>query len=103
MPLTERFAAFSFNSARWGWVSHSRRFAVLTVTRNINAFGVYQDYYTRYSLSSRTPSDIRYLNIFMLFFRTLILCGSSWIGSFQLCMQYAPGILVGRAFDAGYL
>ncbi|KAJ7800464.1 major facilitator superfamily domain-containing protein [Mycena olivaceomarginata] len=69
---------------------------------NINAFGVYQDYYTRYSLSNRTPSDIRYLNIFMLFFRTLILCGSSWIGSFQLCMQYAPGILVGRAFDAGY-
>ena len=27
----------------------------------------------------------------------------SWIGSFQLFMQYAPGILVGRAFDAGYL
>ncbi|KAF8202013.1 major facilitator superfamily domain-containing protein [Mycena galopus ATCC 62051] len=50
----------------------------------INAFGVYQDYYTRYSLSNKTPSDI------------------SWIGSFQLFMQYAPGILVGRAFDAGY-
>ena len=27
----------------------------------------------------------------------------SWIGSFQLFMQYAPGIFVGRAFDAGYL
>lgn len=27
----------------------------------------------------------------------------SWIGSFQLFMQYAPGILVGRAFDSGYL
>ncbi|KAJ7080941.1 major facilitator superfamily domain-containing protein [Mycena belliarum] len=51
---------------------------------SINAFGVYQDYYTRYSLSNKTPSEI------------------SWIGSFQLCMQYAPGILVGRAFDAGY-
>ncbi|KAF7342228.1 Riboflavin transporter MCH5 [Mycena venus] len=51
---------------------------------NINAFGVYQDYYTRYSLSNKTPSDI------------------SWIGSFQLFMQYAPGIIVGRAFDAGY-
>ncbi|KAJ7692873.1 major facilitator superfamily domain-containing protein [Mycena rosella] len=50
----------------------------------INAFGVYQDYYTRYSLSNKTPSEI------------------SWIGSFQLCMQYAPGIIVGRAFDAGY-
>ncbi|KAJ6597781.1 major facilitator superfamily domain-containing protein [Mycena vulgaris] len=51
---------------------------------NIIAFGVYQDYYTRYSLSNKTPSDI------------------SWIGSFQLFMQYAPGIIVGRAFDAGY-
>ncbi|KAJ7468246.1 major facilitator superfamily domain-containing protein [Mycena galericulata] len=51
---------------------------------NINAFGVYQDYYTRNSLSNKTPSDI------------------SWIGSFQLCMQYAPGVIVGRAFDAGY-
>ncbi|KAJ7718362.1 major facilitator superfamily domain-containing protein [Mycena maculata] len=51
---------------------------------NINAFGVYQDYYTRTFLHNRTPSDI------------------SWIGSFQLCMQYAPGVLVGRAFDAGY-
>ncbi|KAJ7628890.1 major facilitator superfamily domain-containing protein [Roridomyces roridus] len=49
-----------------------------------NAFGVYQDYYTRNSLSNMTPSDI------------------SWIGSLQLCLQYAPGILVGRAFDAGY-
>ncbi|KAJ7026804.1 major facilitator superfamily domain-containing protein [Mycena alexandri] len=57
---------------------------MLSALRNINAFGVYQDYYTRYSLSNKTPSDI------------------SWIGSFQLCMQYAPGILVGRAFDAGY-
>ncbi|KAF8903979.1 MFS general substrate transporter, partial [Mucidula mucida] len=50
----------------------------------ISAFGVYQDYYTRTFLSNKTPSDI------------------SWIGSFQLFMQYAPGIFVGRAFDAGY-
>jgi len=50
----------------------------------INAFGVYQDYYTRVLLSDRTASDI------------------SWIGSFQLFMLYAPGALVGRAFDAGY-
>ncbi|KAF8880778.1 major facilitator superfamily domain-containing protein [Infundibulicybe gibba] len=50
----------------------------------ISAFGVYQDYYTRDFLNNKTPSDI------------------SWIGSFQLFVQYAPGILVGRAFDAGY-
>lgn len=50
----------------------------------ISAFGVYQDYYTREFLSQKSPSEI------------------SWIGSFQLFMQYAPGILVGRAFDSGY-
>jgi hypothetical protein len=27
----------------------------------------------------------------------------SWIGSFQLFMQYVPGVVVGRAFDTGYL
>ncbi|THH15537.1 hypothetical protein EW146_g4952 [Bondarzewia mesenterica] len=51
----------------------------------INAFGVYQDYYTREFLTNYTASDV------------------SWIGSFQLAMQYIPGVLVGRAFDAGYL
>lgn len=50
----------------------------------INAFGVYQDYYTRTFLTKYTASDI------------------SWIGSFQLAMQYFPGVLVGRVFDAGY-
>ncbi|TFK71120.1 MFS general substrate transporter [Pluteus cervinus] len=50
----------------------------------VSAFGVYQDFYTRGFLSGETPSNI------------------SWIGSFQLFMSYAPGVLVGRAFDAGY-
>ncbi|KJA18709.1 hypothetical protein HYPSUDRAFT_1097662, partial [Hypholoma sublateritium FD-334 SS-4] len=50
----------------------------------ILAFGVYQDYYTRIFLSQTTPSNI------------------SWIGSFQLFVQYAPGIVIGRVFDAGY-
>ncbi|KAJ3842778.1 major facilitator superfamily domain-containing protein [Lentinula raphanica] len=49
-----------------------------------NAFGVYQDIYTREFLSNKSPSDI------------------SWIGSFQYFMQYAPGVFVGHAFDAGY-
>ncbi|OBZ66358.1 Riboflavin transporter MCH5 [Grifola frondosa] len=46
----------------------------------INAF----DYYTRDFLSTFSPSDI------------------SWIGSLQLFLMYAPGVFVGRAFDAGY-
>ncbi|KAK7035205.1 hypothetical protein VNI00_011972 [Paramarasmius palmivorus] len=50
-----------------------------------NAFGVYEDFYTRDFLLDNTPSEI------------------SWIGSFQLFMQYAPGILVGKILDAGYL
>ncbi|KAF9463208.1 major facilitator superfamily domain-containing protein [Collybia nuda] len=56
----------------------------------ISAFGAYQDFYTRIlhlsfkNLCSFTPPK------------------KSWIGSFQLFMQYAPGVLVGRAFDAGY-
>lgn len=28
---------------------------------------------------------------------------ASWIGSLQLFLMYAPGVLVGRAFDGGYL
>ncbi|KAK7012405.1 major facilitator superfamily domain-containing protein [Favolaschia claudopus] len=50
----------------------------------INAFGVYQDYYTRDFLVNKTAADI------------------SWVGSFQLATQYALGVIVGRAFDAGY-
>ncbi|PPQ96267.1 hypothetical protein CVT26_005547 [Gymnopilus dilepis] len=29
-------------------------------------------------------------------------CTYGWIGSFQLFMQYIPGVVVGKAFDAGY-
>lgn len=50
----------------------------------MNSFGVYQDYYTRDFLSNKTPSDI------------------SWIGSFQLFIMYALGVVVGHAFDSGY-
>ncbi|THH29161.1 hypothetical protein EUX98_g5021 [Antrodiella citrinella] len=42
------------------------------------------DYYTREFLTASSPSDI------------------SWIGSLQLFLMYAPGVLVGRAFDGGY-
>ncbi|KAJ7235838.1 major facilitator superfamily domain-containing protein [Mycena rebaudengoi] len=50
----------------------------------LNAFGVYQGYYTREFLTNKTASDI------------------SWIGSFQLAIQYALGAFTGRAVDAGY-
>ncbi|KAJ7075643.1 major facilitator superfamily domain-containing protein [Mycena belliarum] len=50
----------------------------------INAFGVYQDFYTREFLINKTAADI------------------SWIGSFQLAVQYAMGVIVSRAVDAGY-
>ncbi|EKM75901.1 hypothetical protein AGABI1DRAFT_131804 [Agaricus bisporus var. burnettii JB137-S8] len=50
----------------------------------VSAFGVYQDYYTRDYLSASTPSDI------------------SWIGSVQLFLQYALGIVVGRIYDLGW-
>lgn len=49
----------------------------------IGAFGVYQDYYTTHFLTQQTASNV------------------SWIGSLQLCLMYAPGVFVGRAFDAG--
>ncbi|KAF9447281.1 MFS general substrate transporter [Macrolepiota fuliginosa MF-IS2] len=49
----------------------------------VSAFGVYQDYYAREFLSNKTPSQI------------------SWIGSVQLFLQYALGVVVGRIYDIG--
>ena len=37
------------------------------------------------------------------FFKSRSHLRRSWLGSFQLFMMYAPGVIVGRAFDAGYL
>lgn len=44
---------------------------------------------------------VRRVDCFKVCLVSRVFC--SWIGSFQLFMQYAPGIFVGRAFDAGYL
>ncbi|KZT01573.1 MFS general substrate transporter [Laetiporus sulphureus 93-53] len=80
----------------------------------ISAFGVYQgpcpapspvsphpspDYYETVYLSSQTSSNIR--SALCLSSRPP-LTPPSWIGSLQLCLMYAPGLFVGRAFDAGY-
>ncbi|KAF5344496.1 hypothetical protein D9758_014154 [Tetrapyrgos nigripes] len=47
------------------------------------SFGVYQDFYVRYYLTSSTPSSI------------------AWIGSVQTMMPLALGMLSGRIFDKG--
>jgi len=49
-----------------------------------NAFGVYQDYYTRIYLNNKTPSDI------------------SWIGSVQLMLLFSMGLVTGKLFDRGH-
>ncbi|KAF8192999.1 major facilitator superfamily domain-containing protein [Pholiota molesta] len=50
----------------------------------VQSFGVYQDYYTRNSLSERSASEI------------------SLIGSLQVFFVFAIGLPAGRLFDAGY-
>ncbi|KPV72358.1 uncharacterized protein RHOBADRAFT_18141 [Rhodotorula graminis WP1] len=50
-----------------------------------NAYGVFQTYYQANQLSEYSHSDI------------------SWIGSLQLALVLACAILVGKAFDAGYV
>ncbi|KAG9092903.1 hypothetical protein FRC06_011741 [Ceratobasidium sp. 370] len=49
-----------------------------------NAFGVYEDYYTRVYMTNKSSSDI------------------AWVGSTQLCLQFVMGLVSGRLFDAGY-
>ncbi|KAJ7215155.1 major facilitator superfamily domain-containing protein [Mycena rebaudengoi] len=85
LELTTPHTLNELDGGRVAWLTVLGTFFIQFCTLgNINAYGVYQDHYTRDSLSNKTPSEI------------------SWIGSFQLFMQYAPGVLVGRAFDAGY-
>ncbi|KDR79107.1 hypothetical protein GALMADRAFT_63444 [Galerina marginata CBS 339.88] len=50
----------------------------------VQSFGVYQDYYSRTSLSEHSPSEI------------------SLIGSMQVFFVFAIGLPAGRLFDAGY-
>ncbi|KAJ7841849.1 MFS general substrate transporter [Mycena leptocephala] len=48
------------------------------------SFGVYEDFYVLQFLTNHTPSSI------------------AWIGSFQLMMPFALGIVSGKLFDGGY-
>ncbi|QRW05964.1 transporter MCH4 [Ceratobasidium sp. AG-Ba] len=49
-----------------------------------NAFGVYQDYYTRIYMTNKTSSEI------------------AWIGSTQICLQFVMGLVSGKLFDSGH-
>jgi len=67
------------------WITIFGAWLVLFATFGyLYSFGVYQDYYTRIFLSNHSPSKI------------------GWIGSFQLMMPFAFGIVSGKLFDAGY-
>ncbi|KAJ7829983.1 hypothetical protein B0H14DRAFT_2260124, partial [Mycena olivaceomarginata] len=50
----------------------------------VYAFGVYENFYTLEYLKNHTPSSI------------------PWIGSFQLMMPFALGIVSGKLFDNGH-
>ncbi|KAF8888098.1 major facilitator superfamily domain-containing protein [Infundibulicybe gibba] len=60
-------------------------FILFSTLGYLYSFGVYQDFYTRVYLKSRVPAVSR-----------------SWMGSVQLAMPFAGGIVAGRLFDAGY-
>ncbi|KAK1218845.1 hypothetical protein PQX77_018461 [Marasmius sp. AFHP31] len=76
------------------WVPDGGRDAWMTVLGSwfvlfgafgyLYAFGVYEDYYTRVYLTNHTPSSI------------------AWIGSFQLMMPFALGVVSGKLFDEGH-
>ncbi|PIL24397.1 MFS general substrate transporter [Ganoderma sinense ZZ0214-1] len=51
----------------------------------VNAWGVFQAYYTTSILQGTSPSTI------------------AWIGSIQYAMVFIPGLIVGRIFDMGYV
>ncbi|QRV83130.1 major facilitator superfamily transporter [Ceratobasidium sp. AG-Ba] len=67
------------------WATICRRWLVLFATFGYaNAFGVYQDYYTRIYMTNKTSSEI------------------AWIGSTQLCLQFVMGLVSGKLFDSGH-
>ncbi|KAI1790028.1 MFS general substrate transporter [Ganoderma leucocontextum] len=84
-PLLPTVASIPPDGGRAAWLTIAGAWMIQFCTFGyLNAFGVYQDFYTRDFLSHESPSNI------------------SWIGSLQLFLMYAPGAIVGHAFDAGY-
>ncbi|CAE6475518.1 unnamed protein product [Rhizoctonia solani] len=67
------------------WATVAGAWLVLFCTFGyVNAFGVYQDYYTRIFMTNKSSSDI------------------AWIGSTQICLQFLLGTVSGKLFDEGY-
>ncbi|KAF8625318.1 hypothetical protein AX15_005448 [Amanita polypyramis BW_CC] len=60
-------------------------FTLFSTQGYVYSFGVYQDYYTRVFLRQSSPSRI------------------SWMGSAQLAIPFAVGIVAGKLFDAGHI
>ncbi|KAG9077914.1 hypothetical protein FS749_010160 [Ceratobasidium sp. UAMH 11750] len=67
------------------WTTVAGAWLVLFCTFGyVNAFGVFEDYYSREYMTNKTSSEI------------------AWVGSTQLCLQFAMGLVSGKLFDAGY-
>ncbi|KAF7356661.1 MFS general substrate transporter [Mycena venus] len=67
------------------WTTIAGAWLVLFATFGyLYSFGVYEDFYVLEYLTNHTPSSI------------------AWIGSFQLMMPFALGIISGKLFDEGY-
>ncbi|KAJ7890606.1 major facilitator superfamily domain-containing protein [Mycena olivaceomarginata] len=67
------------------WTTIAGAWLVLFATFGyLYSFGVYEDFYVLEYLSNHSPSSI------------------AWIGSFQLMMPFALGIVSGKLFDNGY-
>jgi hypothetical protein len=71
------FSTFGYVNGVW-----PKSFPSLTALNSRPAFGVYQAYYI--GALNRSASDI------------------SWIGSFQLWLQFTMGMFTGKYFDEGY-
>ncbi|KAF8685310.1 hypothetical protein AX14_004047 [Amanita brunnescens Koide BX004] len=71
--------------ARKAWSTVLGSFLILfCATGVLQAFGVFQDYYTTVFLTKYSASDI------------------SWIGSVQVFFELILGVVAGRLYDAGY-
>ncbi|QRV85479.1 major facilitator superfamily transporter [Ceratobasidium sp. AG-Ba] len=67
------------------WMTVAGSWLILFCTFGyLNAFGVFEDYYARDYLTSKTTSVV------------------SWIGSTQLCLLFMMGLVSGKLFDLGY-
>lgn len=67
------------------WMTVAGSWLILFCTFGyLNAFGVFQDYYARDYLTSKTTSTV------------------SWVGSTQLCLLFMMGLVSGKLFDLGY-